>query len=334
MRIAIDAMGGDFAPDEIVPGCVQAAQSLPGITRLILVGDETKIRALLAKTPGVPSTVEVMHASETIEMGESPAKALRKKKDSSIGRAIDLVKQGEADAMFSAGNTGAAVAATTLKLRTLPGVARPTIATVLPTQRHPFVLLDSGANTDCTARMLCEFAVMGDIYAREILGVSKPRVGLLSIGEEDAKGNEVTKDAFAILEKSHLNFMGNVESHDIFEGHVDVVACDGFAGNVVLKTSEAVASAMTAWLRAEFTASLTRKLGAMLLRPALRTIKRKTDPETYGGAPLLGANGLVFIGHGSSSRVAVANAIRVVLESFKHDINHHIIDDVARLPGK
>ncbi|MCC5847343.1 MAG: phosphate acyltransferase PlsX [Verrucomicrobia bacterium] len=331
MRIAVDAMGGDHAPGEIVAGCVDAVRQFPSVTRLILVGDQDLIRQELDKHGDTPDKIEIRHASEVVEMGESPAMALRRKKDSSIGRAIELVKNGEADAVFSAGNTGAAVAGATLKLRTLKGVDRPAIATVLPTQKHPFVLLDSGANTDCTAQMLCQFAVMGDVYAREILGVPSPKVGLLSIGEEDAKGNDLTKQTFRILQASHLNFTGNVESHDIFEGKVDVAICDGFVGNVVLKTGEAVARAMRKWFRDEFTATLPRKLGAAMLKPAFNAIKAKSDPETSGGAPLLGANGLVFIGHGSSSRHAVFNAIKTIRDSFQHDINHHIIDDVARL---
>jgi glycerol-3-phosphate acyltransferase PlsX len=233
--------------------------------------------------------------------------------------------------MFSAGSTGAAVAAAALRLRTLQGIDRPAIATVMPTQKHNIVLLDAGANAESTDKMLTQFAVMGDVYAREVLGMAKPRVGLLSIGEEDAKGNDLTKQTFKLLQASHLNFIGNVESHDVFEGEVDVVVCDGFTGNVVLKTSEAVAHAMRSWLRAEFTATLLRKFGAMLLKPAFASLKRKTDPESIGGAPLLGVNGLVFIGHGSSSRHAVYNALHTVFESFKHDINHHIIDDIARL---
>lgn len=331
MRIAVDAMGGDHAPGEIVPGCVEAVRTIQGVTRIMLVGDHAKIRHELEKCGSSPDEIEIVHATEVVEMGEAPALALRRKKDSSIGRAVDLVKAGEADAVFSAGNTGAAVAAATLKLRKLKGVDRPAIATVLPTQRHPFVLLDAGANPDCTAQMLCQFAVMGNVYAREILGVEKPKVGLLSIGEEDAKGNELTKQTFKTLQASHLNFVGNVESHDIFEGEVDVAICDGFTGNVVLKTGEAVARAMRRWLRDEFTASFIRKIGAAILKPAFNTIKERSDSETSGGAPLLGANGLVFIGHGSSSRRAVYNAVRVIRDSFQHDINHHITDDVARL---
>lgn len=332
MRIAVDAMGGDFAPDEIVPGCVDAVRTLDGITRIILVGDRARVRHELEKIGSSPDEIQIVHASEVVGMDEAPALALRRKRDSSISRSVELVKNGEADAIFSAGSTGAAVAAAQLRLRTLPGVDRPAIATVMPTQKHNVVLLDAGANAESTDKMLTQFAVMGNVYAREVLGMENPRVGLLSIGEEDAKGNDLTKQTFKLLQTfPHLNFIGNVESHDVFEGEVDVVVCDGFTGNVVLKTSEAVAHAMRAWLKAEFTATLTRKLGALLLKPAFASLKRKTDPESIGGAPLLGVNGLVFIGHGSSSRHAVSNAIRVIRDSFQHDINHHIIDDVARL---
>ena len=331
MRIAIDAMGGDDAPAEIVAGCVEAARGNYGVKRLILVGDEVAIKAELEKHRNLPDMVDVVHASEVVGMDESPAVAIRRKKDASISRATDLVKKGEADAVFSAGNTGAAVVAATLKLRTLEGVSRPAIATVMPTMLEPCVMLDAGANTDCTPRMLCEFAAMGDVYAREILGIERPRVGLLSIGEEDAKGNETTKEAFKILEKTTLNFVGNVESRDLFEGRVDVVSCDGFVGNVVLKTSESVAKAMGSWLRHAFTDNAFRKFGALMLRGAFKDLKVKSDPSSYGGAPLLGANGVVFIGHGSSCAHAVHNAIRVISESIQHDINHHIIDRVVEL---
>ncbi|MCC5844854.1 MAG: phosphate acyltransferase PlsX [Verrucomicrobia bacterium] len=331
MRIAVDAMGGDHAPDEIVPGCVEAVRKHSGITRLILVGDHARLRHELEKCGSSPDEIDIHHASEVVDMGEAPALALRRKKDSSIARAVELVKKGEADALFSAGSTGAAVAGAQLRLRTLQGVDRPAIATVLPTQKHNVVLLDAGANAESTEKMLSQFAVMGNVYAREVLGMENPRVGLLSIGEEDAKGNDLTKQTFKLLQASLLNFVGNVESHDVFEGNVDVVVCDGFTGNVVLKTSEAVAHAMRAWLKAEFTATFTRKMGALLLKPAFASLRRKTDSESIGGAPLLGVNGIVFIGHGSSSRHAVFNAIGVIRDSFQHDINHHIIDDLARL---
>jgi glycerol-3-phosphate acyltransferase PlsX len=334
MRIAVDAMGGDHAPDEIIPGCVEAIRAYPRVDEILLVGQQEIIEQQLSAIGGNLDRLRIVHASEVIEMGEAPAMALRRKKDASIPRAIDLVKSGEADAVFSAGSTGAMVAGATLKLRTLEGCIRPTIATVLPTQKHPVVLVDAGANPECTVDMLCQFAVMGDVFAKQILGVASPKVGLLSIGGEAAKGNELTKQTYKRLEASHLNFLGNVESHDMFEGKVDVVVCDGFTGNVVLKTGEAVARAMKSWMKDEFTATLSRKIGALMLKPAFSSIARKSDSESQGGAPLLGVNGIVYIGHGSSSRRAVKNAIRVIRDTYLHDLNHHMIDDVARLSTK
>ncbi|MBN2163290.1 MAG: phosphate acyltransferase PlsX [Pontiellaceae bacterium] len=325
MRISIDAMGGDFAPQEIVAGTLQAAAELKGIEKLFLVGDESAIQAELAKHKGeIPSCIEVVHASEVVGMGESPATAIRRKKDSSIARAVEMVKDGRADAIFSAGNTGAAVAAATLKLRTLQGVDRPAIATVMPTSKEPFVLLDAGANPDSTPEMLLQYAVMGGIYSREILGVANPSIGLLSIGEEEGKGNESTKKTFSLLNQSNLNFIGNVESRDLFGAKVNVAVCDGFVGNVVLKTSEAVAKMISSWLKRMFSANLLRKLGAVLAMGVFKEIKTHADPASYGGAPLLGANGVVIIGHGSSNAFATFNGIRVASEAIDHDVNHLI----------
>jgi glycerol-3-phosphate acyltransferase PlsX len=330
MRIAIDAMGGDFAPREIVKGAIEAARGLSGVEKLFLVGDETAIKAELALYGETPACIEIRHASQVVEMGESPALALRRKRDSSIMRAVEMVKNGEADAIFSAGSTGAAVAASTLRLRTLDNVDRPAIATVMPSLKRPFVLLDAGATTDCTAEMLVEFAAMGDIYAEHILGIANPTVGLLSIGEEDSKGSKNTKDAFQLLEKSHLNFIGNVESHDLFEGKVDVAVCDGFVGNVVLKTSESVSHAMGQWIKESFSKSLVRKIGAGILKAsgAFKEIKEKVDPEAYGGAPLLGVKGVCIIGHGSSSSFAVYNAIRVAGTAVEQKLNHLIEEKI------
>lgn len=325
MRISIDAMGGDYAPREIVEGTLQAAEKLQGIEKLFLVGDENAIRAELDKHKGsVPDCIEIVHASEVVEMGESPAVAIRRKKDSSITRSVELVKDGKAGAIFSAGNTGAAVAAATLKLRTLKGVDRPAIATVMPTPKDPFVLLDAGANPDSTPEMLQQYAVMGSIYSREILGVANPSVGLLSIGGEAAKGNEMTKKSFNLLEKAHLNFVGNVESRDLYGGKVNVAVCDGFVGNVVLKTSEAVASMIASWLKTMFRANPLRILGYFFSRGVFKEMKSHADPSNYGGAPLLGANGVVIIGHGSSDALATFNAIRVASEAIDHDLNHLI----------
>ena len=325
MRISIDAMGGDYAPAEIVAGTVRAAKCLSGISKLYLVGDEAVIRAELDKQKGpIPACIEIVHASEVVEMGESPAVAIRRKKDSSIGRAVDLVKKGEADAIFSAGNTGAAVAAATLKLRTLNGVDRPAIATVLPTPKDPFVLLDAGANPDSTPEMLLQYAVMGTIYSHEILGIENPSVGLLSIGEEEAKGNETTKKAFAMLNNTNLNFIGNVESRDMFGARVNVVVCDGFVGNVVLKTAESVGSMLSGWLKREFRKNPWRMLGALLGNSVFKYLREQSNPSNYGGAPLLGANGVVIIGHGSSDAHAVFNAVRVASETVDQQVNHLI----------
>ncbi len=335
MRISIDAMGGDHAPREIVAGTLRAAKSLQGVEKLFLVGDETAIQTELKKHKGaIPSCIEIVHASEVVEMGESPAVAIRRKKDSSIARSIELVKEGRADAIFSAGNTGAAVAAATLKLRTLEGVNRPAIATIMPTPNAPFVLLDAGANPDSTPEMLQQYAVMGNIYSREILGVGNPIVGLLSIGGEAAKGNETTKKTFGLLEQTKLNFIGNVESGDLYGGKVDVAVCDGFVGNVVLKTSEAVARMISNWLKTMFRANPLRILGALLSRGVFKEMKAHADPSTYGGAPLLGANGVVIIGHGSSNALATFNGIRVASEAIDHDVNHLIEAELKRTNSK
>ena len=332
MRISIDAMGGDYAPREIVKGTLQAAEQLQDIEKLFLVGNESAIQAELKKHKGsIPSCIEVVHASEVVEMGESPAVAIRRKKDSSIARSIGLVKDGKADAIFSAGNTGAAVAAATLKLRTLEGVTRPAIATVMPTPKAPFVLLDAGANPDSTPEMIQQYAVMGSIYSREILGVENPSVGLLSIGGEAAKGNETTKRSFGLLEQTHLNFIGNVESRDLYGGKVSVAVCDGFVGNVVLKTSEAVARMISDWLKTMFRANPLRILGALLSRGVFKEMKSHADPANHGGAPLLGANGVVIIGHGSSNALATFNAIRVASEAVDHDLNHLIEAELKRI---
>ena len=325
-------MGGDFAPREIVAGAVRAARELDGLRRIFLVGREDDIRAALPGGP-LPAGVEIVPASQVIGMGETPAVAVRRKRDASISRAVDLVKAGEADAVYSAGNTGAAVAATTLKLRALPGVDRPAIATVLPSIRGPFVLIDAGANPQCSPRMLAQFAAMGMVYAREILKVPGPRVGLLSIGGEESKGNDVTRETLRLLKRTSLRFEGNVEGHDLYAGKVHVVVCDGFVGNVVLKTSESAAHFIGQMLREELTRTPWRALGAWLARPALEAVRRRGDAADYGGAPLLGVNGVCIIGHGSSSARAAYNAVRVAGEAVAHRINHLITEEVARVEG-
>jgi glycerol-3-phosphate acyltransferase PlsX len=333
MRIALDAMGGDHAPMEIVAGAVEAAEKLSSVTGVFLVGDAKAIERELKKHRSVSKKIEIRHASEVIGMGESPALAVRRKKDSSIGRSVDMVKKGEADAVVSAGNTGAVVVSAALKLRTLAGVERPAIAAVMPTERGPFVLVDAGANIDCSAALLTQFGVMGSVYSRIIMGQADPIVGLLSIGGEDIKGNETTKEAFGLLDRSDLNFRGNVEGHDLFKGETDVVVCDGFVGNVVLKTSESVASAIGHWMKKEFKSGIVRLAGALLLSGALRVMKRRMDPETYGGAPLLGVNGVCIITHGGSSARAIFHAVRVASESVHNQLNQLIVDRIAEVKG-
>lgn len=334
MRISVDAMGGDHAPREIVLGTLQAARKVEGLQKLFLVGREEDIRRELPTGESLPPCIEIVHATEVVNMEDSPAVAVRRKRDSSINRATELVKQGQADAVFSAGSTGAAVSSAALKLRTLPGVLRPAIATVLPGPEKPWVLLDAGAVTDCTPEMLFQFGVMGSVYAREILGIPEPAVGLMSIGGEESKGNEITKEAFALLKNSALAFKGNVEGHDLFSGRVDVVVCDGFVGNVILKTSESVAHFIGHQLKTEFMRNPIRILGALLVKGGLNAIKHKADPANYGGAPLLGVNGVCIIGHGASSAQAVYNGIRVAAEAVRHGVNPRIVEGVQKTGAK
>ena len=331
MRIAVDAMGGDYAPREVVAGSVDAARKISAISEIFLVGDENAIREELKTLGSIPPQIKIRHASQVVEMDEAPALAIRRKRDSSIGRAVDMVKAGEADAVMSAGNSGAVVAAATLKLRTLPGIDRPAIAAVMPTCNRPLALIDAGANIDCEPKLLRQFAVMGSVYSRIILGPENPVVGLLSIGGEETKGNETTKEAFRLLQDAKLNFRGNVEGHDLFAGDTDVVVCDGFVGNVVLKTSESTAHAFRYWMKKEFARNPLRLLGVMLLRGALKSMKKKLDPDLHGGAPLLGVNGVCIIAHGGSSRRAIYNAVRVACESVHNHLNEDIAAEIKKL---
>jgi phosphate acyltransferase len=261
-------------------------------------------------------------------MKESAAKAVRHKKDASICRAVDLVKNGSAHALVSAGHTGAAVAACVLKLRTLKGIERPAVACLLPTETKMFILIDAGANLDSTPNNLVQFAIMGAVFSEHALGYKNPSVALMSIGEEDSKGNAVTKEAFKLLKSSALNFRGNIEGHDLFENPSEVVVCDGFTGNVVLKTSEAIAHALFAWLKQELFRTPLRRLGAKLAEGAFLSIRKKTNYEEHGGMPLLGVNGVCIIAHGASSALAIKNAIRAAIQSIKHEINPQILREV------
>jgi len=318
-------MGGDFAPKNNVEGAVLALKEYPHIEKLFLVGDATAIGAELKRIGYQDQRLEIFHASEVVDMHESAAKAIRQKKDSSISRSVDLIKNGSAKAVISAGHTGAAVAASVLKLRTLKGIERPAVACLLPTEVGVFVLIDAGANPDSSPENLLQFGIMGSAFSEQVLGNKRPKVALLSIGEEDVKGNDITKEAFKLLKASSLNFQGNIEGRDLYENPADVVVCDGFTGNVVLKTSESIAYAIFGWLRRELNRGLVRKIGAQLARGAFRDIYKKTNAEEYGGMPLLGVNGVCIIAHGSSSPVAIKNAIRAAAESVKQDLNPHIL---------
>jgi len=330
MRIAVDVMGGDHGCGVVIEGARRALAADPRIKTLFLVGNQTDIHAALPSRGFRDHRMRVVHASEVLTMEDKPATAVRRKKDCSITRAIEMLHQNKADAVISVGNTGGIFAAATFKLGRIAGVDRGGIATIIPTPDNEFVLLDSGANIECKPLNLAHYAVMGSIYSRQILGYKNPRVGILSIGTEESKGNELTLEAFKLCKLLDVNFVGNVEGHDLFKSRVDVVVCDGFVGNVVLKTCESLAAGIFTMLRRELKANLGRKLGALLAQNAFRTIKKRMDPEAYGGAPLLGFNGAVMKAHGSAREKAIANAIRVTTDSLKHGTNQLIAQQIAR----
>ncbi len=334
MRIAVDVMGGDHGCGVVIEGARVALQSNKQITAIYLVGDQAAIHAALPLRGFRDHRMRVVHAGEVITMDDKPVNALRKKRDSSIGRAAELVSEGKADALVSLGHTGGIFAAATFKVGRLEGVDRGCIATVIPRQGNEFVLLDAGANIECKPNHLAQFAVMGSIYSREVLGRKNPRVGVLSIGTEDSKGNELTLGAFKLCKQLDLNFIGNVEGHDLFKDHVDVVVCDGFVGNIVLKTAESLALAMFSMLKRELTQNTKRQIGAYLAKEAFRSIRRRMDPEVYGGAPLLGFKGTVLKAHASAREKAVASALRIAVEALQHHVNKTIISEIARANEK
>jgi phosphate acyltransferase len=330
MRIAVDAMGSDHGCGVIIAGVKRALEENKDITTIYLVGNKADIHAALPERGFRDHRVRIIHTTEVVEMDDKqPVNALRKKKDSSIGRAAELVREGKADALVSLGNTAGIFAAATFKVGRIDGVERGCIATVIPRQGNEFVLLDAGANSECKPFHLAQFAVMGNVYSREVLKHKNPRVGILSNGTEDSKGNELTQEAFKLCKQLDLNFIGNVEGHDLFKDHVDVVVCDGFVGNIVLKTSESLAVAVFSMLKRELGKGTKRQLGALLARDAFHAIRRRMDPEVYGGAPLLGFNGLVFKAHASARERAVASAIRVTAQTVKNHIGEMIARDIA-----
>lgn len=305
MKVAIDAMGGDFAPAEIVTGAVQGAELHE--VDIILIGDEPAIRFHLPKTF---ARVEIRHTTETVEMGEH-ASAIRTKRDASVVIAADLVRDGVADAMISVGNTAAAMAVATLRLGRIQGIDRPAIMAMFPHQKGYTAVLDAGAVADCEVEHLMQFAVMGSVYAEKVMSIPSPRVALLSIGEEPSKGNELTRSAHRELAVSGLNFIGNVEGRHLFSGAADVIVCDGFVGNIALKTAEGLAEYVVGLLKQEILESPLLRIPLLLLKPAAKRLRKKIDYSEYGGAPLLGLNGICIIGHGRSNARAVANAVSV-----------------------
>jgi glycerol-3-phosphate acyltransferase PlsX len=329
--IALDAMGSDRAPKPEIEGAIQAARH-HGV-RVLLVGSEPALRSEMARHPfaaGLP--IEIVHASEVITMEDKAIQAVRAKRDSSIRVGLRLVREGRAVGFVTAGNTGAAMATSKMVLGGLPGVDRPALAAVFPTAvGTTAILLDVGANVDCKPDNLAEFAVMGEIYFRSMFGTRRPRVGLLSIGEEESKGNELTRGAFQLLKQTHLNFVGNVEGRDIYSGAVDVIVADGFVGNVALKTSEGVANLVRATLKETLKATITRQVGYLLSRSAFSDFKKRLDHTEYGGAPLLGVKGACFITHGSSNANAIKNAVRVASEFVERNIPANIEKELAAL---
>src|SRR4029079_14988069 len=307
IKIAVDAMGSDHSPAVEVDGAVQAASEY-GVP-IVLTGQEPRVREQLEKYETNGLNIEVAHASEVVTMDDSAAAVVRRKKDSSIHVAERLMRDGSVSGVVSAGNTGAVMATAKLILGTLAVVDRPALSTVLPTQKgKPAILLDVGANVDCKAHHLEQLAILGDIYSRAIFGIRRPRVGLLSIGEEDTKGNELTKEAFKVLKHAPINFIGNVEGRDIFKGDVDVIVCDGFTGNVALKLSEGLYEAFASMLKQELQKTLSAKVGAIFAQKAFRQFKHRLDYSEYGGAPLLGIKGIPIVCHGRSNANAIKNA--------------------------
>ena len=330
IKIAIDAMGGDSAPHAEVQGAVQAAQEYQ--VGVVLVGIEERIKEELRKYRTQNLPIEIVHASEIITMNEPVSTAVRKKKDSSMRVAAKLVREGRAAGIVSAGNTGACMAVIKLVAGSLSAVDRPALAAILPTAKgRPAILVDVGANVDCKPNHLVQFAIMGEIFSRTILGNLRPRIGLLSIGEEDIKGNELTKEVFGLLKTAPLNFVGNVEGREVFKGETDVIVCDGFIGNVALKVSEGLTEMIMLLLKKDLASHVSSQIGALLSRKAYQSFKARVDYSEYGGALLLGIKGVAIICHGRSTAKAIKNAIRVAHECCINRVNERIEDGIKGL---
>ncbi len=326
MKIALDAMGGDTAPEPTVAGAIRAARELP--VEIVLLGPREALEQQLARYPKRPANLSIVHAPEVIGMEESPVASIRKKRESSINVGVELLKDRKVDAFVSAGNTGAVVSASTLLVGLLPGIERPGIALLLPGVKGDTLLIDVGANIDPKPLHLLQYALMGEAYCRCVLGQARPTVGLLNVGEEEGKGTDFTKETYGMLEASGLNFVGNVEGRDIFSGELNVIVCDGFAGNVAIKTAESLAHAINVLLKRSVMMSPITRLGAWLARDAFRQLRKEVDYAEHGGAPLLGVDGISIIAHGASSGKAIKNAIRVAYESVRHELNRHMIETI------
>lgn len=328
IRIAVDAMGGDQAPAAVVKGAVLATKEV-GIP-LVLVGNQDLIGRELAGLTYNPDLIAVQHCTEVAGMGESPIDVIRRKKDASIRVALDLVKKGQVQGVISAGNSGATMALGVVILGKLAGVERPALGAILPSHYSPTLVIDVGANVDCTAFQLVQFAIMAVPLAKYIMKRPNPRVGILSIGEEESKGNELVRQTAEILRKTPLNFIGNVEGRDIFSGKVDVIVCDGFVGNICLKVSEGLVETMEAMLKEEIRSGLGSKMGYLLLKPAFERFLKKVDYAEIGGVPLLGVNGVVVISHGASNPRAIMNAIRVAVQTVQNRVNDHVLEGLEQ----
>ena len=327
MKIVVDAMGGDHAPGVVIDGSILAVKEYD--IDVVLVGDQPRIEALLHKAKYTGSRISVQHAPEVIQMSESAATSIRRKRNSSIVIGVNLVKEGKADAFFSAGNTGAVVCAGTLGLGLLPGIERPGIGIVTPTLKGNSLIIDVGANIDPKPTQLLQYGIMADAYCKNILNKANPIVGLLNIGEEEKKGTEFIREAYDLLEKSKLNFIGNVEGKDLLTGKCDIIICDGFVGNVALKVLESAAEAMQKFLKRHLLSNIWGKIGLIFMMPSLKRFKKEIDYAEYGGALLLGVNGVVIIGHGRSSKRAIKNAIRVAKEEIERQVNAKILEAIG-----
>lgn len=327
VTIAVDAMGGDHGPEVVIPGALEAARTKN--LNLILVGEQKKIEDILSRHNTANLDIQVEHAEEVVGMEEKPSEALRKKKNSSIQKAFLLARKGVADGVVSAGNSGATLACGMFTVGRIKGIERPALASILPSEKNPVVLIDVGANVDCKPHHLLQFGLMAEIFARDVLKIKNPTLGLLTIGEEEGKGNSLVKEAYNLFKLSSFNFIGNVEGRDIFKGKVDVIVCDGFVGNVALKLMEGLASSLTTLLKEEVKKSLIAKIGFLLAKKSLKNFAKKIDYAEYGGAPLLGLKKIALVCHGSSNSKAIKNAVLMAASFVKNQANKHLEEGLA-----